>query len=129
MSNNNRTNNQPKSKTQYQTMSSELLEEFYGYEVPGYIVKAGKTFITIRVSGLDVDIDDAKPIKITIDDVVEYYRTQASYLSSGMRMIAGHYGDWRQIDALAQECMAWFKHVNVAQLRRQSRKVGLEPKF
>jgi len=104
----------------------ELLQAFYGGEIPGYIVKAGKTFITVRLAQWD---DEVYPTKITLADVVEYYRTQANNLSPGMRSIAGFTGDWRHIDNVAKECLAWFKYVSVEQLRRQSRKVGLEPRF
>lgn len=102
----------------------EQMQAFYGGAIPGYIVKAGKTFLMVRLAQWD---DKVYPTKITLTDVVEYYRTQANNLSSGIRSIAGFSGDWRHIDNVAKECLAWFKYVNVKQLRRQSRKVGLEP--
>lgn len=103
----------------------KALEKFYLNETPDYVVNAGKTFIVIRVS----DWQGSKNLKVTVRDVVLYYRTQANNIVSGCRTLAGHTGDWRPIDALAKECLEWFKAVNIELLRREGRKEGLIPKF
>jgi len=102
----------------------DRLMEVYD-EIPGYIKKAGCTFIVIHVS----DFNGDKNLKITIKDVIEYYKVDARNISSGMRSIAGHYGDWRNIDALANECLEYFKTVNIDQLRSEAVEAGIEPRF
>lgn len=105
----------------------ELLDTFYDGEIPGYIVTAGKTYITLLLAQWEGDC--AKPVKIRIADVIEYYRSQANNIVSGCRTIAGFTGDWRHVDNIAKECLGWFKYVNVEELRRAGCKVGLEPRF
>lgn len=102
------------------------LEEMYNYEVPGYIKKAGKTFIVIN---LGADWEGFKPRKIRIADVVRYYKEEACNIASGCRTLAGHVGDWRPIDNLAEECLEYFKLVNIEALKRISKQWGLTPKF
>jgi len=104
---------------------AKLITFFQG-QIPDYVVNAGKRFITIRVGG---DFEEAREVRFTIPDVVEYYATQAPNISSGCRKIKDVIGDWRNIDALAKLCLEWFKFVNVEELRRESKKWGLEPKF
>jgi len=99
----------------------EPLDEFYRYDIPGYVRSAGKTYITIRVS----DWEGSSTLKITIGDVIEYYATQARNIYSGMRTLAGYSGDWRQIDYLAKEALEWFKHVNRTHLAREGEKRGM----
>jgi len=89
--------------------------------------KAGKTYVIIRLAE-DWQYPERKK-KITIADVAAYFATQANNLSSGMRCIAGEYGDWRMIDHIAQDCLSYFKQVNVEGIRRAGRKLGLTPKF
>lgn len=98
-----------------------LLEDFYNNEIPGYIKSAGKTFMTIKIDGNDE--------KITIKDVIKYYKTQAPNISSGYRSLARFGGDWRPIDNLANEVLEWFKYSNINELRKESIKMNLEPKF
>ncbi len=102
-----------------------VLLEFYNGEAPSYVVKAGKSFIIIRVS----DWQGQRDLKITLSDLVEYYRSPTNNEASGSRTLAGHIGDWRQIDSLAQEVSRWFQQVNLVALRREARKAGLEPWF
>lgn len=102
--------------------TEEKLMSFYYYEVPEYIKDA-------TLNSLTISIDGGSELKIAMDDVVEYYSTQANNIVSGMRSIAGCYGDWRPIDRLANEVLEWFKFANINELRRESRKAGLEPKF
>ena len=105
----------------------EELEEFYG-EVPEYVVEAKKEHITI-LCGHSWEKDSTKPVKIAISDLIEYYKTQAGNITSGCRTLAGFTSDWRGIDELAQECLNWFKFVNMDDLRSLSLKAGMTPKF
>lgn len=87
----------------------------------------GKTYVII---GLAEDWQyPARKKKITIADVAEYFAHQACNMTSGMRCLAGIYGDWRMIDNIAQDCLDYFKRVNVEGMRRAGRKLGLEPRF
>lgn len=95
----------------------EQLDKQYNYNVPEYIIDAGKTFIVIHVEGSNE--------KITINDVIEYYHTQARNITSGCRRLAGVVGDWRNIDYLAQECLYWFKCINKEMLRKEGKKRGM----
>ena len=104
----------------------ELADEFYG-EIPEYVVKPGRSFITI-MTGNEWE-NNPKPLKVTIADVVRYFADEAGNMMSGIRTLAGFSSDWRGIDQLAQECLNWFQFVNIDHLRRLSRKAGLIPKF
>lgn len=94
----------------------ELAEDFYDYNIPEYVVRPGRTFITI-MTGNDWE-GEPFPLKITMADVVRYYRNQAANITSGIRTLAGFSSDWRGIDQLAQECLAWFEFVNQDGLRK-----------
>jgi hypothetical protein len=87
--------------------------------------KAGKTFVDVNV----VDWTEVpQKIRVRIKDLIRYFAREARSLS-GCRTLAGISGDWRPIDNLAQEILNYSKDVNVEALRRESRKVGLIPKF
>jgi len=103
----------------------EKLNEIFNDFIPKWVKDAGKTFITISVE----DWQGRNNLKITIEDVVEYYVSQAGNISSGMRTLAGHSGDWRPINELAEEVMEYFKLVNIKGLRTESERRGLEAKF
>ena len=103
----------------------EQLQEFYSSEIPAYILNAGKSFITIKTSTV---LNEPIKLKITIKDVIAYYRDWARNFSNGMREIAGHAGDWRCIDDLAKECLEWFKLVNIDTLRKEGEKYEMELK-
>ena len=87
----------------------------------------GKTYVIVRLA------EDwqypARKKKITITDVAEYFAHQASNMTSGMRCLAGIYGDWRMIDNIAQDCLNYFMQANAEGMRRAGRKLGLEPRF
>jgi hypothetical protein len=105
----------------------ERLTAFYGGDIPGYILNAGKTFITL---GTGSNVFGDREVKITMDDVADYYRAQAGDATySGCRTLAGMAGDWRPIDMMARECLEWFKAVNIAGMRMTVRKRGLVPRF
>ena len=85
----------------------------------------GKTFIDINL-----EEDWQYPARTKrIADVAEYFKTQACNITNGMRSLAGIYGDWRQIDYIAQDCLEYFKQVNVEGMRKAARKLGLQPRF
>jgi len=105
--------------------TNEQLQEFYNSEIPAYISNAGKSFITIKTTTV---LDEQINLKITIKDVITYYRVWARNISSGIRKIAGHTGDWRHIDNLAKECLEWFKLVNIDTLAKEGEKYGMELK-
>jgi hypothetical protein len=104
--------------TTYTAEARELLGEF--------VQRAGKNFLVVKVSDV---FGDPATVKITPTTLAEFYATQASNLSSGIRTLAGLHGDWRPISELANLALDWFKQVNVEGLRRAARRAGLTPKF
>jgi hypothetical protein len=87
----------------------------------------GKTFIDVT---LEENWQYPRRVKrIRIDDVAKYYAREACNITSGCRTLAGIVGDWRQIDYIAQDCLEYFKQVNIEGMRKAGRKLGLEPKF
>ena len=104
--------------TTYTADAQEMLGEF--------VERAGKSFLTVRTTTV---FGEPTSLKITVNDVAEFYRTQARNLGSGIRTLAGLHGDWRAISELADIALGWFKSVNVEGMRRAARKVGLEPRF
>lgn len=105
----------------------EKLAEFYDFQVPEYVKGAGKTYLILNF-GHERD-GSIKPRKITLKDVVRYYATQADNIVSGCRTIANFTSDWRYINSIAKECLEWFKFVNIDRLRKEARRLGLEPRF
>ena len=104
--------------TTYTAHAQDMLGEF--------VLRAGKSYLTIRTTNV---FGEPVLLKITLDDLAEFYRTQANNLTSGIRVLAGMTGDWRGISSLADLALTWFKAVNVEGMRRAARKVGLEPRF
>ena len=102
-------------------MNNNLLE-FYGDDIPAYVRGGGKTYLNIKTSDY---LDQPKTLKITLKSVIEYYKTQARNITSGMRTLAGHSGDWRNIDQLAKEALEYFKTVNIDTLKREAQKNGM----
>lgn len=94
--------------------------------IGGFVQKAGKNFVVICCGDV---FGDEQTIRVTTDDVAEFYSSQANNLSSGCRTLAGLTGDWRPVSDLAQACLNWFKRVNVVSMRRAARRLGLEPRF
>jgi hypothetical protein len=91
-----------------------------------FVEQAGKTFLVIRASNV---FDETETVRITPDNLAEFYATQANNLGSGCRTLAGLTGDWRPISDLADTALSWFKHINIEAMRRAARKRGLEPRF
>ena len=104
--------------TTYTIDAQEMLGEF--------VERAGKSFLTVRTTNV---FGEPTSLKITLDDLAEFYATQANNLGSGIRTLAGLHGDWRPISELANLALCWFKRVNVEGMRRAARKVGLEARF
>mgnify|MGYP001016441709 CR=1 FL=1 len=94
--------------------------------VGNFVRRAGKTFLVARCGD---GFGDERLLRVTPDDVAEFYATQARNLASGCRTLAGLTGDWRAVSDLAQGCLDWFKNVNVAGMRRAARRRGLVPRF
>lgn len=96
-------------------------------EVVGPCVhRAGKTFLVLRCGDV---FGEERTIRVTPDNLADFYQSQANNLLSGCRTLAGLTGDWRPISELAQACLDWFKTVNVVAMRRAARRVGLVPRF
>ena len=93
------------------------LLEFYDYDIPDYIRSATKKSITINTS------EGAK--KVTIEDVVRYYATDARDMTSGFRQLGSIGGDWRPIDRLANEVLQYFKFVNRRAVEREAKQYGM----
>jgi hypothetical protein len=104
--------------TTYTAEARELLGEF--------VQRASKTFLVIRTTNV---FGEPTTIKITPGNLAEFYATEANNLSSGIRTLAGLYGDWRPISELANLALDWFKNVNIEGMRRAARRVGLTPNF
>jgi hypothetical protein len=91
-----------------------------------FVLKAGKTFLTVRAANV---FGDETTVKITPANLAEFYATQASNLTSGIRTLAGLHGDWRPISELADLALDWFKQVNAEGMRRAAKRVGLTARF
>src|ERR1700682_3980677 len=92
----------------------------------GFVQRAGKTFLLVNASDA---LGEPRTIRITPENLADFYATQANNLTSGCRTLAGLTGDWRPISELANTALDWFKQVNGDAMRRAGRKVGLEPRF
>jgi len=100
--------------------------DLYYDEPPGYLRRVTKEKIIINVDG---GWQGQGEHTITIKDVAEYYAYEANNLLSGCRTLGTITGDWRPVDRIAKECLEIFKCVNIEGIRRESRKLGLVPKF
>jgi len=91
-----------------------------------FVRNAHKTKLVVRCQNV---FEEELDLTISLDDVAEYYATQARNLSSGCRTLAGLTGDWRYVDKLASMALEWFKRVNVVGMRAAGRRHGIEPRF
>lgn len=91
-----------------------------------FVRKANKTSLVVRCQNV---FEEELDLTISLDDLAEYYATQARNLSSGCRTLAGLTGDWRYVDRLASMALEWFKRVNVRGMRAAGRRHGIEPRF
>lgn len=94
--------------------------------IGSFVQRAGKTFLLLRCGDV---FGQEQTIRVTPDNLAEFYATQAGNLLSGCRTLAGLTGDWRPISELAQAALNWFKQVNVAGMTRAARRLGLVPRF
>jgi len=99
-------------------MNPKVYDLYWDGEIPEYFKRICKEYLVVLVS----DYPGSNEHKITIEDVVEYYATQATNITSGCRTIGTVSGDWRNIDYLAKECLEIFKAINMEALRRISKK-------
>ncbi len=70
--------------TNYTAEAKELLG--------GFVQRAGKSFLMIRASNV---FGDQETVRITPDNLAEFYATEARNITSGIRTLAGLSGDWR----------------------------------
>ena len=103
---------------EYTANAQDMLGEF--------VIKAGKTFLTVRATNV---FGEPQAVKITPAELARFYAMEANNLTSGIRTLAGLQGDWRPISQLADVALDWFKSVNLEEMRRAARRVGLTPKF
>ncbi len=106
-------------------INPKVYDLYWDGEVPEYFKRISKKYIVVLVN----DYGGFEEHRITIEDVVKYYATQATNITSGCRTISTVRGDWRNIDYLAKECLEIFKCLNMETLRRISKRWGLIPKF
>jgi len=104
--------------TNYTTDAREMLGNF--------VEEAGETFLVIRAENA---VGEPQTIRITLDNLAEFYATQADELTSHTRTLAGLSGNWFSISVLADFAHRWFQRVNIEGMRQAARKVGLEPRF
>lgn len=95
----------------------KTLVDFYEGFVPRHIRDAGEDFIIIS-------FEKQGKQKITMKHVVEYYKAPLP-MNTGLAYLGKAFGDLRQIDNLAKECLEWFKHVNLDGLKQEAEKQGL----
>ena len=99
-------------------VEEELVEDGINYLS---VVNKGKLAVAV--------VEDGNNHFITIQDVVEYYSTQANNIVSGCRQLGDIIGDWRPIDSLAKTCLEVFKRLDIQKLRKVGKQTGLTPKF
>ena len=107
-------------------MSDEQIEAFLEeYDHPDWVLEAQSDHLLVMVDRFDGE----QELRITPEDVAEYYATQANNIVSGIRTLSGFAGDWRPINAIAEFALHFFKIANPEALRQESLNRGLEPKF
>jgi hypothetical protein len=103
----------------------ERLDEAYTDGQPEWIKEIHPNYLVIMVADWT---EKPKKLKVTVADVIKYYHGDARNITSGMRSLAGFAGDWRNIDALAKECLEIFKIINRPALEKEGKKFGMELK-
>ena len=84
----------------------EKLDEFYLDEIPEYITDFGPYYVVIKHADV---FDEITETTITMEDLCNYYAYDARDILSGCRSLSTFTGDWRMVDALAQEMHELFK--------------------
>ena len=100
----------------------KLIEAGYGEDIrQGALIVNSKNIISLLVEG--------GYKKISVEDVIKYYRYEAPNIESGCRTIASISGDWRPIDNIAKFCLEIFKIINTKDLRKIGKLYGMTAKF
>ena len=101
----------------------EALDEMYGYDIPEYFTDIRKAEITVKV---DDGWQGVNEHVITPYDVVEYYHKDARNLLSGARSLGTIVGDWRNVDAIANEVLQIYKAINRNAIVKEADKYGMK---
>ncbi len=88
---------------------------------PDYITHQDENSITIDVSKWQGKQETA----ITLQDLVEYFAYEANDDSKQLKNLAGIYGDWQNINKLAEEVLEYFKQNNREELNRKAQEYGI----
>lgn len=110
------------------TETAEEILERKGWDLDALYSEYGIHFKrkTIYVHHCGIVSQKTETTKITVEAVIEYYRTEARNITSGCRTIAGIVGDWRPIDYLAKQCLEVYKVLQLEKLRKVARANGME---
>ncbi len=104
----------------------DLIEEFCDlHEEIDFVTDHTADHLIVTVD----QMGNPQSLTVTADDVIEYYRTQASNITSGIRVLAGLAGDWRPVDELARFCLSYFKFIDRDGFHQKCIDAGLIPKF
>lgn len=104
----------------------EILEESLPLEHVEILREMGVSF---RGKTIYIQTEDHKTHKITTTSLAYYYAYDARNITSGCRSLGSITGDWRPIDNLARTCLQIYKLLKIQEMRRESKKLGLTPKF
>jgi hypothetical protein len=104
----------------------EYKEDYVEEDYPGITI-VNKRRLKLKTAP-DWQNPKSKIHNISIKDVVTYFKTQANSMS-GFREIGDIQGDWREIDAIAQDCLEVFKRINIKGLRSEAKRQKIQPKF
>ena len=96
-----------------------------GWEWPKWLVVKNPRTLIVTVN----DWQGTQEHEVTIEDIVEYFASEARNILSGIRKLGNITGDWRQIDELAHFCHEIFKITAMKELRSAAKKYGLKPRY
>ena len=102
----------------------EQVDRMFDDNTPEYLDIVSRNLIKITIS----DWQGSKEISVKPKDIIDYYHTDARNITSGIRTLAGHSGDWRPINEMAELLLAIFKIINLPALERESKKYSMELK-
>jgi len=102
------------------------IAELYGGDIPKYLEVKNKNLIVIKAE--QYEGAGTQEIQITPKDVVEYYKSQAGNISSGVRTLSTFTTDWRMVDNIAKESLEIFKAINRKALEKEGKKFGMDLK-
>lgn len=107
----------------------EKVEQMYEYDLPKYIDIVSENIIKIKAE--QYEGAGLNWIKVTVKDVINYFRQDNSMGCAGMsgcRTLSTFTTDWRMVDGMAQECLSIFKLINKDGLSIEGKKFGMELK-